>query len=121
MSIRSKVIQRGNVSRFCVERLADYSELLSIEVAHAYAASARRHRIRARGRGAFRAVVRVHRDHRKLPGNALVYTGRVGVRRRLVLSIVALLVLCMQRPVRSLHLLPNEMRNDLTTVKEALK
>src|SRR6202012_2956314 len=31
MSIHSKVTQWGNVSRFCVERLGDYSELLSIE------------------------------------------------------------------------------------------
>jgi uncharacterized membrane protein YedE/YeeE len=33
MSIHSKVTQWGNVSRFCVERFGDYSELLATEVA----------------------------------------------------------------------------------------
>ncbi len=33
MSIHSKLSQWGNVSRFCVERMADYSELFSIEMA----------------------------------------------------------------------------------------
>jgi hypothetical protein len=31
MSIRSKLAQWGNVSRFCVERMADYGELFSID------------------------------------------------------------------------------------------
>jgi hypothetical protein len=33
MLIHSKVTQWGSISRFCIERLADYSELLAIEFA----------------------------------------------------------------------------------------
>jgi hypothetical protein len=39
----------------------------------------------------------------------------------LVLSIVALVMFQMQRPVWSLDALQEEIRNDLNTVKEALK
>ena len=41
MSIRSKVDQWSTVSRFCMDRMADYGELISIELAQARAQLAR--------------------------------------------------------------------------------
>ena len=37
MSIQSKVNQWSTVSRFCMDRMADYGELISIELAQARA------------------------------------------------------------------------------------
>jgi hypothetical protein len=39
----------------------------------------------------------------------------------LMLSVVSLLVLRAEKPGRSLHVLQREIRNDLDTLKEALK
>ncbi|HVE09346.1 MAG TPA: phage holin family protein [Paraburkholderia sp.] len=124
MSIHSKVTQWSNVSHFCVERLADYSELFALELAQT--------RIRL-----MREVI------------ALVALAVAGLLTLsfvcvaiiasfwatpyfihavwavaggwLVLSVAAFVVFSMQRPVWSFQVLQQEIRHDLDAVREALK
>ncbi|MFC0398793.1 phage holin family protein [Paraburkholderia rhizosphaerae] len=124
MSIHSKVTQWGNVSRFCVERLADYSELLSIEIAHMRTQLVRDviALVALAVAGLFTlsfVCIAIIASFWATPWFIPVVWAVAG--GWLILSIVALLVLRMQRPVWSLDLLRGEIHQDLTTVKEALK
>jgi fatty acid desaturase len=124
MSIQSKVTQWGNVSRFCVERLADYSELLTIEASRMRARLMREviALVALAVAGLFTlsfVCIAIIATFWGTPYFIHVVWAVAGA--WLVLSIVALVVFRMQRPVWSLAVLQEEIRNDLNTVKEALK
>jgi fatty acid desaturase len=124
MSIHSRVTQWGNVSRFCVERLGDYSELLSIEASRMRTRLMREiiALVALAVAGLFTlsfVCIAIIATFWATPYFIHVVWGVAGA--WLVLSIVALVMFRMQRPVWSLDALQEEIRNDLTTVKEALK
>jgi hypothetical protein len=124
MSIHSKVTQWGNVSRFCVERLGDYSELLSIEASRMRTRLMREviALVALAVAGLFTlsfVCIAIIATFWATPYFIHVVWAVAGA--WLVLSIVALVMFRMQRPVWSLDALQEEIRNDLNTVKEALK
>ncbi len=111
----------GNVSRFCAERIVDYGELLSIELAQMKARLVREV-IALVGAGGSRGFLRCR--------SSVSRSSRVSGRHRtsyppfgavaggwLALSVAALLVFKTQRPVWSLDALQEEIRSDLSTVK----
>jgi uncharacterized membrane protein YqjE len=124
MSIHSKMTQWGNVSRFCVERMADYSELLSMELAQTRTRLLREviALVALAVAGLFTlsfVCIAVIATFWATPYFIHVVWAVAG--GWLVLSIAALLVFFMQRPVWSFNALREEMRSDLDTVREALK
>jgi uncharacterized membrane protein YqjE len=124
MSISSKVTQWGNVSRFCVDRFGDYSELLAIELARTRTRLVREliALVALAVAGLFTlsfvcvAIIATFWATRYFVHVAWAVAGSW-----LALSILALLAFYRQRPVRSFEVLQQELRNDLATVKEALK
>ncbi|HEY3597156.1 MAG TPA: phage holin family protein [Paraburkholderia sp.] len=124
MSIHSKVTQWGNVSRFCVERIADYGELLSIELAQTRVRLVREviALVALAVTGLFMlsfVCIAIIASFWATPYFIHVVWAVAG--GWLVLSAAAALVFNMQRPVWSFHELQHEIRSDLDTVKEALK
>jgi hypothetical protein len=124
MSIHSKVTQWGNVSRFCTERLADYSELLSIELAQTRTRLVREviALVALAVAGLFTlsfVCIAIIASFWATPYFIQVVWAVAG--GWLALSVAALLIFHMQQPVLTLDVVREEMRNDLTTVKEALK
>jgi uncharacterized membrane protein YqjE len=124
MSIHSKVNQWGNVSRFCVERMADYSELFSIELAQTRARLLREiiALVALAVAGLFTlsflciAIIATAwgtRDFLNVVWGVAVAW--------LALSVISFIAMRAQRPARSFHILQEEIRHDLQTVKEALK
>jgi uncharacterized membrane protein YqjE len=124
MSIHSKVTQWGNVSRFCVDRMADYSELLSIELAQTRTRLVREviALVALAVAGLFTlsfVCIAIIATAWGTPYFLQVVWGVAA--GWLVLSIISLIVVRAQRPARSFHVLQDEIRNDLQTVREALK
>src|ERR1700754_1762736 len=124
MSIHSKVTQWSNVSRFCVERLGDYSELLSIEASRMRTRLMREviALVALAVAGLFTlsfVCIAIIASFWETPYFIHVVWAVAG--GWLALTIAALLVFYLQRPVWSFDVLQEEIRNDLTTVKEALK
>ncbi|GAB2909477.1 hypothetical protein GCM10027093_54480 [Paraburkholderia jirisanensis] len=124
MSIHSKVTQWGNVSRFCVERLADYSELLSLELAQTRTRLLREviALVALAVAGlltlSFVCIAIIATFWATPYFIHAVWGVAIGW---LVLSVAAFVVFSMQRPVWSFQALQHEIHNDLDAVKEALK
>jgi hypothetical protein len=124
MSIHSRVTSWRNVGRFCVERAADYSELLALELEQT-----KRRLIREVGALVAMAVAALFALAFVCIAiiatawqTAYFLTAVWGVSAGwLVLALLAYLVVRAQKPARSLHLLHAELMSDLETVKEALK
>ncbi len=124
MSIHSRVTQWGNVSRFCAERIVDYGELLSIELAQMKARLVREviALVALAVAGLFTlsfVCVAIIASFWATPYFIPAVWGVAG--GWLALSVAALLVFKTQRPVWSLDALQEEIRSDLSTVKAALK
>ncbi|MDQ7977278.1 phage holin family protein [Paraburkholderia sp. SARCC-3016] len=124
MSIHSRVTQWGNVSRFCVERLGDYSELLSIEASRMRTRLMREviALVALAVAGLFTlsfVCIAIIATFWATPYFIHVVWAVAG--SWLLLSICALVMFRLQRPVWSLDSLQEEIRSDLNTVKEALK
>ncbi|MGF6721189.1 putative membrane protein YqjE [Paraburkholderia sp. GAS41] len=124
MSIHSRVTSWRNVGRFCVERAADYSELLALELEQT-----KRRLIREVGALvamavaalfalAFVCIAIIATAWQTAYFLTVVWGVSAGW---LVLALLAYLVVRAQKPARSLHLLHAELMSDLETVKEALK
>lgn len=124
MSIRSKVTQWRNVSRFCVERATDYGELVGVELEET------RKRL-VRELSALVALAVAGLFTLSFVCIAVIATALgtsyflpvvwgVAV-MWLVLSVVSLLIVRSQKPGQSFHVLQREIRSDLDTLKEALK
>ncbi|MBP0595405.1 phage holin family protein [Paraburkholderia sp. LEh10] len=124
MSIHSKVTQWGNVSRFCIDRLADYSELLSIELARARTAFTRE--VIALVALAVAGLFTLSFFCIALIATAWGTPHFLNVAWSIagawfVLSIASYVVLHGQKPTRSFDGLQVEIREDLQTLREALK
>ncbi|MFM0736440.1 phage holin family protein [Paraburkholderia xenovorans] len=124
MSMRSKVTKWRNVGRFCVERATDYGELLGVELEET------RKRL-VRELSAFVALAVAGLFTLSFVCIAIIATAW-GTRyfipvvwgiaaMWLVVFVVSLLIVRAQKPGRSLHILQKEIRDDLDTLKEALK
>ncbi|ASL47783.1 hypothetical protein bAD24_III10330 [Burkholderia sp. AD24] len=124
MSIRENVTKWKNVGRFCAERVADYGELISVEFEEI-----RKRLVRELCALVLMAVAALFTV--SFFCVAIIATawgtphflGTVwGIAAAwLLLSIIALCVARSQRLGPSLRLLQQEMRDDLDTLREALK
>lgn len=124
MSVRSKVTKWRNVGKFCVERATDYGELLTIELEET-----RRCLVRELSALVALAVaglftlsflcIAIIATAWQTPYFLQVVWGVAAM--WLVVSVVSLLFVRAQKPARSLHVLQREIRNDLDTLREALK
>lgn len=124
MSMRSKVTKWRNVGSFCVERAGDYGELLGVELAET-----RRRLVRELSALVALAVaglftlsfmcVAVIATAWATPFFFPVVWGIAAM--WMVLSVVSLLIVRSQKPGHSLHVLQREIRDDLDTLKKALK
>lgn len=124
MSMRTKVIRWRNVGRFCIERASDYGELLGVELDET-----RRRMVRELSALVALAVaglftlsfvcIAVIATAWGTPYFLPVVWGVAAM--WLVVSVVSLLIVRSQKPGQSLHVLQNELRSDLDTLKEALK
>ncbi|WP_118179614.1 phage holin family protein [Paraburkholderia phosphatilytica] len=124
MSIHSKLDRWRNVSRFLVARLSDYAELFAIELAETRARIMREifALVALAVTGLFTlsffciALIASAWNTRYFLavvwGIACVW---------LILSVAALLIVRAQRPAQSFGILKDEIRDDLETIKEALK
>ena len=124
MSIHSRVTKWRNVGRFCAERAADYSELLALELEQT-----KKRLIRELGALVAMAVaalfalafvcIAIIATAWQTPYFLSVVWGVAA--GWLVLSLLSFLVVRVQKPARSLHVLHAEVLSDLDTLKEALK
>lgn len=124
MSIHSKLSQWGNVSRFCVERMADYSELFSIEMAQVRTRLLRE--IIAFVALAVAGLFTLSFLCIAIIASAWGTRGFLPVvwavaAAWLIISTISFIAMRMQRPARSFHVLQEEIRHDVQTVREALK
>jgi uncharacterized membrane protein YqjE len=124
MSIQSKVNQWRTVSRFCMDRMADYGELISIELAQARAQLAREviALVALAVAGLFAlsffciAVIAT-----ALSTPYFVQVAWAIAAAWLLLCVISFIVVRAQKPVRSFRVLQDEIHHDLQAVKEALK
>jgi uncharacterized membrane protein YqjE len=124
MSIQSKVNQWSTVSRFCMDRMADYGELISIELAQARAQLAREviALVALAVAGLFAlsffciAVIAT-----ALSTPYFVQVAWTIAAAWLLLCVISFIVVRAQKPVRSFRVLQDEIHHDLQAVKEALK
>jgi uncharacterized membrane protein YqjE len=124
MSVRSKVTKWRNVGTFCVERAADYGELLGVELDDT------RKRL-VRELGALIAVAVAGLFSLSFVCIAVIATAWQtpyflevvwGVAAGwLLIFVVSVFIVRAQKPGQSLRVLQNEVRRDLDTLKEALK
>jgi uncharacterized membrane protein YqjE len=124
MSIRSKVTKWQNVGRFCIERATDYGELLGVELEET-----RKRLVRELSALVALAVAALFTlsflciatiaTAWGTPYFLQVVWAVAGM--WLVLSVVSLIIVRSQKPGRSLELLHNEIREDIDTLREALK
>ncbi|MBP0588386.1 phage holin family protein [Paraburkholderia sp. LEh10] len=124
MSIQSKVNQWGTVSRFCANRIADYGELISIELAQARTQLAREvvALVALAVAGLFMLsffCIAIIATAFNTPYFLHVSWAIAGA--WFLLCVISLFVLRAQKPARSFRVLKNEIREDLQTVREALK
>jgi uncharacterized membrane protein YqjE len=124
MSIQSKVNQWSTVSRFCMDRMADYGELISIELAQARAQLAREviALVALAVAGLFAlsffciAVIAT-----ALSTPYFVQVAWAIAAAWLLLCVISFIVVRAQKPVRSFRVLQDEIHHDLQAVKDALK
>jgi len=124
MSMRSKVTQWRNVGRFCIERATDYGELLGVELE-----GTRKRLLRELCALVALAVaglftlsfvcIAVIATAWRTPYFLPVVWGVAAM--WLIFTVASLLVVRAQKPGRSLHVLQKEIRDDLDTLKEALR
>ncbi|MBV8261978.1 MAG: phage holin family protein [Paraburkholderia sp.] len=124
MSIPSKVRKWRNVGRFCVERVTDYGDLLAVEVEET-----RRSLVRELSALVALAVaalfslsficIAIIATAWRTPYFLAVVWGVAAA--WLVVSVVSLLVVRSQRPIRPLRVLQKEIRSDLDALKESFK
>jgi uncharacterized membrane protein YqjE len=124
MSTHSKLAQWRNVGRFCASRVANYSELLAIELAETRALLVRELitlmalAVAAMFTLSFLCIAIIASFWRTPYFVAMVW-GVAAV--WLLLSIAAFIALRTQRPERAFRVLQAEIRSDLSSVKEVLK
>ena len=124
MSILSTVDQWSTVSRFCMDRMADYGELISIELAQARARLAREviALVALAVAGLFAlAFLCIAIIATALTTPYFLQVAWAIAAAWFLLCIVALFVVRLQKPSQSLRVLQNEIRDDLRAVREALK
>ena len=124
MSILSTVDQWSTVSRFCMDRMADYGELISIELAQARARLAREviALVALAVAGLFAlAFLCIAIIATALTTPHFLQVAWAIAAAWFLLCIVALFVVRLQKPSQSLRVLQNEIRDDLRAVREALK
>ncbi|CAN7686704.1 phage holin family protein [Paraburkholderia sp. SIMBA_054] len=124
MSIQSKVNQWSTVSRFCMDRMADYGELISIELAQARAQLARE--VIALVALAVAGLFALSFFCIAIIATALstpyfVQVAWAIAAAWLLLCVISFIVVRAQKPVRSFRVLQDEIHHDLQAVKEALK
>jgi uncharacterized membrane protein YqjE len=124
MSVRLKVMKWRNVGRFCVERANDYGELLGVELEETRKRLV--HELSALVALAVAGLFTLSFVCIAIIATAwetayFLYVVWAIAAMWLMLSVVSLLVLRAEKPGRSLHVLQREIRNDLDTLKEALK
>ena len=124
MSIRSKVDQWSTVSRFCMDRMADYGELISIELAQARAQLAREviALVALAVAGLFaQSFFCIAIIATALSTPYFVQVAWAIAAAWLLLCVISFIVVRAQRPVRSFRVVQDEIHHDLQAVKEALK
>ena len=124
MSIQSKVNQWSTVSRFCMDRMADYGELISIELTQARAQLARE--VIALVALAVAGLFALSFFCIAIIATALstpyfVQVAWAIAAAWLLLCVISFIVVRTQKPVRSFRVLQDEIHHDLQAVKEALK
>lgn len=124
MSIQSKVNQWSTVSRFCMDRMADYGELISIELAQARAQLARE--VIALVALAVAGLFALSFFCIAIIATALstpyfVQVAWAIAAAWLLLCAISFIVVRAQKPVRAFRVLQDEIHHDLQAVKEALK
>ena len=124
MSIQSKVNQWSTVSRFCMDRMADYGELISIELAQARAQLARE--VIALVALAVAGLFALSFFCIAIIATALstpyfVQVAWTIAAAWLLLCVISFIVVRAQRPARSFRVVQDEIHHDLQAVKEALK
>ncbi|PRX32918.1 putative superfamily III holin-X [Paraburkholderia sp. BL18I3N2] len=124
MSIRSKVTKWRNVGNFCVERATDYGELLGVELEETRKSLVRELSalVALAVAGLFTlsfVCIAIIATAWRTPYFLPVVWGVAAT--WMVVSIVSLLFVRSQKPGRSFHVLRRELRNDLDTLREALK
>lgn len=124
MSVRTKLDRWRNVGSFAVRRLADYAELLSIEMAETRARLLREFialvalTVSALFTLSFFCIALIASALNK-PYFLFVVWG-IAI-AWLMLSLIALLAFRALRPVQSLDILRDEVRADLQSLREVLK
>ena len=124
MSIRSKVDQWSTVSRFCMDRMADYGELISIELAQARAQLARE--VIALVALAVAGLFALSFFCIAIIATALstpyfVQVAWAIAAAWLLLCVISFIVVRAQRPARSFRVVQDEIHHGLQAFKEALK
>ena len=124
MSVHSKLDRWRNVSRFAMARLADYGDLLALELAQTRARIMREiiAFVALAVSGLFTLAffcVAVIASAWRTPYWLMTVWGIAAL--WLVASVAALLIIRSQRPGTSFDVLKHELGADLETVKEALK
>jgi len=124
MSVQSKIMRWRNVGRFCVQRVADYGELFRIELAETKTRLL--HEVIALVALAVGALftlsflcIAIIVSAWGTPYFLSVVWGVAAA--WLIVTIVAFLVLRVQRPGQSFQTLQRELRRDVESVKEAIK
>lgn len=124
MSIHSKVTTWRNVGRFCVQRAADYSELLALELEQTKKRLVRELSaivtlaVAVLFTLSFVCIAIVATAWQTPYFLQVVWAVAAGW---LVISVAAFVVVRTRKPARSFHVLHTEIRSDLDTLKEALK
>ncbi|WP_233849611.1 phage holin family protein [Paraburkholderia sp. HD33-4] len=124
MSIRLRVTQWRNVGGFCVERAADYGELVGVELEETRKRLVRELSalVALAAAGLFTLSFVCIAGIATAWGTSYFLPVVWGVAAMwLVVSIVSLLIVRSQKPGQSLHVLQRELRSDLDTLREALK
>ncbi|MEX3937593.1 phage holin family protein [Paraburkholderia phymatum] len=124
MSIRSKVNQWAAVSRFCTHRMADYGELIPIELAQARAQLVREliALVALAVAGLFALsffCIAIIATALNTPYFLHVSWAIAGM--WLLLCVISFIAVQAQKPARSFRVLEDEIRRDLQTIREALK
>lgn len=124
MTVRSKLTKWRNVGQFCVERATDYGELLGVELEETRKSLI--HELSALVALAVAGLFTLSFVCIAIIATAwqtpyFLHVVWAVAAMWLILSLVSLLIARSQKPGRSLHILQQELRSDLDTLKEALK
>ncbi|MEX3815059.1 phage holin family protein [Paraburkholderia sp. BR13439] len=124
MSIHAKVTTWHNIGRFCVERVTDYSELITLEIEET-----RKRLVRELSALVALAVaglftlsflcIAIIATAWPTPYFLAVVWGVAAA--WLLICIVSFLVLRLQKPAQSLYVLQTEIHRDLDALSESLK